>query len=467
MISDFLLKIHRQQNNIGNDGRKAEILLPTRKGDKMDNKLKAYFPLIRERADILQEITGSPRLSLKFNGWNKEQQEQFLDICTGVKGVKMLYDAFFKEVMNPDVAPELLEEFLSLILKQRVSILYMLPNDASRIADESPLLYMDIIVQLADGSIANVEVQKVGYLFPGERSACYSADLLMRQYKRVRGEKGRKEFRYKDIKNVYTIVLFEKSPKEFKDFPDIYRHFFQQKSDTGLELELLQKYVFIPLDIFQENRHNKVVEGKLDAWLMFFSSDDPEDIVRLITAYPEFKLLYEKAYDICRNMERVMGIFSEELRMLDRNTAEYMIDEMQNEISQQKEVLKKTKEELKEKHEELEEKHKALEEKDKELEEKDKELEEKDKELEGKDKELEGKDKELEEEWHQKSITLIAQVRNFVSEGFSVNKCANMLVTDIGIVSRIYEAIQEHPESNDARILELIEEAILLHRSTK
>lgn len=31
--------------------------------------------------------------------------------------------------------------------------------------------------------------QEVGYLFPGQRVACYSADLLLRQYKRVRGEK--------------------------------------------------------------------------------------------------------------------------------------------------------------------------------------------------------------------------------------------------------------------------------------
>lgn len=37
---------------------------------------------------------------------------------------------------------------------------------------------MDIVVELEDGSIADVEVQKVGYAFPGERMACYSADML-------------------------------------------------------------------------------------------------------------------------------------------------------------------------------------------------------------------------------------------------------------------------------------------------
>ena len=58
--------------------------------------------------------------------------------------------------------------------------------------------------------------------------------------------------------------------------------FFQQRSDTGLELNLLQKYVFLPLDIFRENMHNKGITDKLDAWLAFLSMDSPEVIVKLI-----------------------------------------------------------------------------------------------------------------------------------------------------------------------------------------
>ena len=64
-------------------------------------------------------------------------------------------------------------------------------GDSMRIADETSLLITDIVVELEDGSIANVEMQKIGYLFPGQRCACYSADLLLRQYKRVRGERKR------------------------------------------------------------------------------------------------------------------------------------------------------------------------------------------------------------------------------------------------------------------------------------
>ena len=32
---------------------------------------------------------------------------------------------------------------------------------------------------------------------------------------------------------------------------------------------------------------------------MFLSSDEPEDIVRLITDYPEFKVIYDEVYNLC------------------------------------------------------------------------------------------------------------------------------------------------------------------------
>ena len=102
-------------------------------------------------------------------------------------------------------------------------------------------------------------------------------------------------------------------------------------------MDLLQKYVFIPLDIFKNNLHNKGIQNKLDAWLAFLSCDAPEDIVNIITAYPEFIDLYEHIYDICLNIEKVMKMFSKELRELDRNTVRYMIDDMQKQYEYLKE----------------------------------------------------------------------------------------------------------------------------------
>ena len=201
------------------------------------------------------------------------------------------------------------------------------------------------MVKLEDGSYCNIEVQKIGYAFSGERAACYSADLLLRKYKTARSRR-KEKFTYKDVKNVYTIVFIDKSTGDFHDFQEVYKHNFQQQSDTGLELNLLQKYVFIPLDLFRNNMQNKGIKNKMDAWLAFLSMDDPNMIIRLRTEYPEFKAMYQQVYEICRNVEALMGIFSEELRIMDRNTVKYMVDQMQEEIDSQRQEIKLLKEEL-------------------------------------------------------------------------------------------------------------------------
>ena len=90
--------------------KKGAVRLP-----KSTSKLKQYFPMIREREDIKQEIRENSKLLEKYREWDEEQQEEFLDYCTGVKGVKVLYDAFFKEIMNPENTPERLNELLSLL----------------------------------------------------------------------------------------------------------------------------------------------------------------------------------------------------------------------------------------------------------------------------------------------------------------------------------------------------------------
>ena len=211
--------------------KKGAMRLP-----KSTTKLKQYFPMIREREDIKREIRENPKLLEKYREWDEEQQEEFLDYCTGVKGEK------------------------------------------------------------------------------------------------------KKAFSYKDIKSVYTIVFFETSIKEFHEYSQNYIHKFKQQSDTGLELELLQKYVFIPLDIFRGIYHNNL-RNKTEAWLTFLSTDEPEIIIELISQYPEFKEMYEEIYVMCQNVEKVMEMFSKELIQLDRNTVQYMIDEMQDTIDVQKEEL--------------------------------------------------------------------------------------------------------------------------------
>lgn len=300
--------------------------------------LNNYFPSSRSRNEVMKDINNNTVLKFTFDSWSHEQQELFLDICTGVRGVKITYDPFFKEVFNPEYDASRLNDLLSTLLGMKVNVLKILPNDTTRIASESTLLITDIVVELADGSIANVEIQKIGYLFLGERASCYSADLLLRQYKRLRDER-KKAFSYSDIKPVYTIVFFEESPMPFHIFPETFLHHVEAKSDTGIELNMLQKYLFIPLDIFQKNMQNKCISNKLEAWLTFLSSDAPDVINSLVHQYPKFKPLYIDIYEMCQNTERIMGLFSKELEILDRNTVQLMIDQQANKIEENEKII--------------------------------------------------------------------------------------------------------------------------------
>ena len=220
------------------------------------------------------------------------------------------------------------------MLGTKIRIKQILPNDSVRLADEYTLLITDIVIETEDGRIANLEIQKIGYAFPGQRTACYSADLLLRQYKRVKDRKRRenKKFNYRDLKKVYTIVLFEKSTREFHEISDKYLHYGEHTYDMGIKLETLQKSVLVALDIFPKNIENRSIENKLEAWLLLLSSDEPERILELLEKYPEFREIYEEVYQMCRNVEGIVSLFSKELEEMDRNTVSYMIEELEAEV---------------------------------------------------------------------------------------------------------------------------------------
>ena len=133
--------------------------------------LAQFFPTIRAKNLILNDINSNPALSTTFYSWRQDQQDDFLSICTGSKGVKMLYDSYFKEILNPELAPERLSDLISVIIGRKVTVKSQLSNDNSRLGDELSLVITDIVVELEDGTLANVEVQKLGYAFTGERAS--------------------------------------------------------------------------------------------------------------------------------------------------------------------------------------------------------------------------------------------------------------------------------------------------------
>ena len=111
-------------------------------------------------------------------------------------------------------------------------------------------------------------------------------------------------------------------------------------SDTGLEMGLLEHYMFITLDNFRAILQNRGISSRLEAWLVFLSVDGPEWIERLIREYPEFRAMYREVYEMCRNPEEVMNMYSKELQELDEGTIQYMIDELQEQLREKDDRLK-------------------------------------------------------------------------------------------------------------------------------
>lgn len=297
------------------------------------------------RAVVMERIKANAEVYDQFLNLTEPLQEEFVSFCMGVKGLNITYDSVFKMVFNPEVYPERLEDFISQCIRKKVRILEVFPNESRRLTQDGSLLVMDIVVRVETGEVVNVEIQRIGYLFPGARCACYSSDLVMRQYAKVREEKRKsnERFSYKDIKTVYTIVLIQQSTSEFWKLPDIHLHYAKQVFDTGLELNMLQEYLIIPLDIMMKNHHN--ISSKLDAWLYFIASDNPEDIRKVVEAYPEFEDIYRQVFQFRYCMEELMGMFSDALRIMDKNTVQYMIELQKEEIEQLKKENRKQAEE--------------------------------------------------------------------------------------------------------------------------
>ncbi len=70
-------------------------------------------------------------------------------------------------------------------MDRHVTVIEVFPNANSAFLNS--FVIMDMVVRLDDGSITNIEIQKVPYDFPAARITCYSADLVLRQFRMLRG----------------------------------------------------------------------------------------------------------------------------------------------------------------------------------------------------------------------------------------------------------------------------------------
>ena len=139
-------------------------------------------------------------------------------------------------------------------------------------------------------------------------------------------------------------------------------HVGKTKFNTGIKIELLQDFVLVSLDTFRKYRYSDIKEGRTEItdydydssqynnalvsekmkrdrlkFLSLFVAETPQEIDKLVETFPDLESV---RHDINEYLERpgeVLSMFSEALRILDRNTAELMVDRMKDEIVDLKE----------------------------------------------------------------------------------------------------------------------------------
>ena len=177
------------------------------------------------------------------------------------------------------------------------------------------------------------------------------------------------------MKKVYTIVLYEKTEGDFKDpmLHGAYIHHGKTRFDTSLKLKLLQEYFLIALDVFCQNgytddknsdaleteliaTHNNIPEtgfatndlsmDSLEGWLSILTAETMADVERVIRRYPWSEPIFREMSAYVNNPEEVILMFSEALKIADRNTVKYMIEELQDKATHEAELRKQTEENL-------------------------------------------------------------------------------------------------------------------------
>ena len=234
---------------------------------------------------------------------------------------------------DPEMHPERLESMLSSILGEEIQITEILPNEGIRLTDKGSFVVMDVAATLANGSYINVGMQKIGYQFPAQRTECYLSDMTMRQYNRLRSQR-KEQFSYHDMKKTYLFIIMAKSPSAFQK-SNAYIHTRQTSYSSGITLPDTEHISYITLDTFKKCVQN--VDNLGEAWLSFLSFDDADSVIRLVNQFPQFLPLYQEIAEFRKSPEEVVGMFSEALYIMDKNAERLMVDELQEQLTEEHE----------------------------------------------------------------------------------------------------------------------------------
>ena len=134
-----------------------------------------------------------------------------------------------------------------------------------------------------------------------------------------------------------------------------------------MELELLQRFYLISLDVFSENKYPLDKNNRVTAWLSLLATRNVDDLTEILAVYPWLEAIYQDMASYLHKPEEVLTMFSDALKILDHNTVQYMIDEMQNTIDDQKAQLSDKDSQLADKDSQLTDMHSQLADKDSQL----------------------------------------------------------------------------------------------------
>ena len=124
----------------------------------------------------------------------------------------------------------------------------------------------------------------------------------------------------------------------------------------------MQDFVLVSLDTFKKYRYSDIKEGRTEItdydydssqyndelvsekmkrdrlkFLSLFVAETPKEINRLVEIFPDLESVRRDINEYLERPGEVLSMFSEALRILDRNTAELMVDRMKDEIVDLKE----------------------------------------------------------------------------------------------------------------------------------
>ncbi len=348
---------------------------------------KKPFNFFNSKNDVLLTLYDSPEALAMYRKLPSTIKEEFIDICTGKRGIPLHYDVFFKAIFSPDKHPIRLGRLLSQILGERVEVISSMSNEGSKISDRGSFVIMDIVVRLSNGEIVNLEIQKVGYLFPVKRFDCYCADLTMREYSRLR-EKHGKDFSYDMLPKIISIAMFETTPNELATDYSVYIQHSQMKTDRGKVLNSVPEHYYISLDNFLFAMHNKPIQTELEAWLMLINTVNIERINELIKFDSKFADIYNELFGMIVKPEELLSMYNNIFLDTDKYEEQLMLDMMKNEIKEKSAKLEQM-------GNQLSQMNNKLQNIDSELQTKDSEIQAKDSELRAKDSELQAKDEEI------------------------------------------------------------------------